>query len=275
MFRQVVLGCKESYHVVDIALMFHVRRLLYPAILCLLQLEADENKKKGVEYETFRTETAAMLFVSAVLGLDTMQMYKQNFVSECTVFVMSKLSWNAKQMGKVVKEALKMLCDTTDRMPEELIQVLKAFHATASNTEFQASVFFLRYLCPGLAQPEVAGGMDKVPDNLKKSLLQLAKALQLVANKVDPAEGTFAYPILKELQAQYTLTAKIFEKINKGGDGVVSPPVTKSLAEPAVATYKLIVTAEKEEKEAERWKRFQDRLEPLLGTGEYTFKLSV
>jgi hypothetical protein len=110
---------------------------------------------------------------------------------------------------------------------------------------------------------------------LCKSLLNLAKALQLVANKVDPAEGTFAYPICKELKAQYPLVEKMFDRINKGGDGVVSPPVTKSLAEPAVATYRLIILVEKEPREAEKWVRFFDRLEPLVGTAAYSTKLSV
>jgi hypothetical protein len=84
------------------------------------------------------------------------------------------------------------------KMPEELVMLLKAL-AKASDVagmpNVQSQIFFLRYICPALVQPQRLGGLDVVPEEMARTLMALAKVLQLVANKSDPKESDFAAPI--------------------------------------------------------------------------------
>lgn len=252
------------FHVVDIALMLQVRGKLYDALLALMQLEYQENKRRGVAAETFRTETSAVLLISAVMSLDNVMDYRQTFISDCVGFVMQRFSWNAKALAKVVKSAIKALQETSHRMPEELVSVIKALHQVAPEMpQFQASLFFLRFLCPGLAQPQEKGGLDKIPDDMKRNLMELAKALQLIANRVDPAEHAFSYPIRADLQSMYRPVEKLFEKITNGGNGATSPPVTKSLEEPARATLKALKFCELQGDSLSKWQEFNERFGPF------------
>ena len=231
----------SSFHVVDLALMFQVRGRLFDALRSLMTMEYQANKARGVATETFRTETGAVLLVSAVMSLDNVLAYRQVFISECVGLMMTRFGWSPKVLGNVVKDCIKHLHDTHRLMPEELVTVIRALHDVAPEMpQFQASLFFLRFLCPGLAQPITTGGLDRVPDGLKSHLLELAKALQLISNRVDPAEHAFSYPIASKLRKQYEPVSQFFVKISEVGRGAVSPPVTKSLVAPARATIKAI-----------------------------------
>lgn len=77
-------------------------------------------------------------------------------------------------------------------MPEELVVLLKALSAASKAAKMhnvQAQIFFLRYICPALVQPGLLGGLEVVPEDMARSLMMVAKALQLIANKTDPKEG--------------------------------------------------------------------------------------
>ena len=162
-----------------------------------MKQEVDSNKARGLETETFRGESPAIILVSACLSLDNVVQYRTDVVGEITTSIMARLSWNPKVMLKVLKEALKTLKKTVNRMPEELVMVLKTFaEATPNDHAIMPSVFFLRFICPALAQPK-QGGLDKMPEEVAMSLLQTAKALQLVANRAEPTEGMFSYPVAK------------------------------------------------------------------------------
>ena len=257
----------EAFHVIDICLMFQVRGQLSQALRALMKLEYDDNKARGVAAETFRSETPVVLLVSAVMGLDNVIAYRQAFVDNVVGLVMQRLNWSPKALAKVLRGALKSLVDTADRMPEELVTVVKALHNVAPDMpQLHASLFFLRLLCPALAQPREKGGLDVIPSDLKRSLLELAKALQLIANRVDPADNSFCKPIEADLRKEHKAVDKFFGKIWDGGKGAESPRVTKSLEQPARATVKALLLSHSDNPEffgaecARSWDRMMEKM---------------
>jgi hypothetical protein len=80
--------------------MFHVRFVLFKALVNVASVEAVENKQKGVADETFRSESPAMLMAGALLSLDTLMDYKYAFVAEAAVKVIKKIGWTPRVLFK-------------------------------------------------------------------------------------------------------------------------------------------------------------------------------
>ncbi len=177
------------------------------------------------------------------LSLDTLVEFRQDFVGFAFGNILQRISWNPKQLGKVVCDCIKHLNKQVSRMPEELVILLKALGESSDTAQIQTlqpQIFFLRFICPGLAQPLTLGGLDAVPEEMAKSMLALAKALQLVANQVDPSEDSFAFPIKDVLRDQYPQVVRIFTAVGTLQRGRPSPPVIKSLVDPARYIYILL-----------------------------------
>lgn len=100
---------------------------------------------------------------------------------------------------------LKYLQKAVNKMPEELVVLLKSLaeaSKAANMPNVQGQIFFLRYICPALVQPGTLGGLEVITDDMSRSFLTLAKALQLIANKCDPKEGD---AMLRPIQVCYLL----------------------------------------------------------------------
>ena len=218
-------------YLVDLVLCLFVSGDLFQALCSLFELEAAESGNVA-----FRTESPPMQFAAAVLSLDTLVEFRYKFVGHVAVCVMQRVAWTPKTLARVVKDCIKYLVKNVSKMPEELVTLIKALGVSsraAQDGGLQRQIFFLRYLCPGLAQPLQYGGLENVPEEMGKSMLAVAKALQLVANEVDPSEESFAFPIRNELRSEHAVVAKLLRSIEALERGVPSPPVEKSLRDPA------------------------------------------
>ncbi len=80
--QQVVPLLRPEY-LVDLVLMLHVRGVLHRALHNMLAFEAVANAKKGVVSETFRGESAAMQFTSAVVSCELMFLRQLLFFLLC------------------------------------------------------------------------------------------------------------------------------------------------------------------------------------------------
>ena len=182
------------------------------------------------------------------LSLDTVEEFRHEFVAFAFGSILRRMGWNAKLLAKVCADCLKHLLKQVPRMPEELVVVLKALGEStdaAQMASVQPQIFFLRFICPGLVQPATLGGLDAVPEEMAKSMLTLAKALQLIANRVDPAPEAFAHPAQAELRRQYDQVARIFAAVDALPKGRRSPPVEKSLLDPARFVCSLVLALPK------------------------------
>jgi hypothetical protein len=177
------------------------------------------------------------------MSLDTVEEFRHDFVAFAFGSILRRVGWTPKLLAKVCADCLKHLLKQVPRMPEELVLVLKALAESADAAQVasvQPQIFFLRFICPGLVQPTTLGGLETVPDDMARSLLALAKALQLIANRVDPGPDTFAAPVQAELRKQHDQVARIFAAVNALPRGRPSPPVEKSLSEPARYVCQLV-----------------------------------
>jgi hypothetical protein len=182
------------------------------------------------------------------MSLDTVEEFRHEFVAFAFGSILRRVGWNAKLLAKVCADCLKHLLKQVPRMPEELVVMLKALGEStdaAQTASVQPQIFFLRFICPGLVQPTTLGGLDAVPDEMAKSMLTLAKALQLIANRVDPAADAFAAPVQAELRKQYDQVARIFAAVDAVPRGRPSPPVEKSLEDPARFVFLLVTNLPK------------------------------
>ena len=172
-----------------------------------------------------------------------MEDFRNEFVAFAFGSILRRVGWNAKLLAKVCADCLKHLLKMVPRMPEELVVTLKALGECTNAVQMetvQPQIFFLRFICPGLVQPTTLGGLEVVPEEMAKSMLTLAKALQLIANRVDPGPDAFAAPIEAELRKQRDQMARIFAAVEAIPRGWPSPPVEKSLVDPARFVFILV-----------------------------------
>lgn len=226
-------------YLVDFALLLEIRDSLDTSLLSLLRMEVEESVKNKTLTELFRADSASMRLASAVFNFDNVVRYRFDFTSHVAGYVLKHLSITTKSTLKIAQSTLKELNDSVKSMPEELILLLNVVldvQETSKIPHLAGSFLFLRFVCPSITQPDVVGGLDTPSESQLKSMVQTAKALQLVANRCDPMEDSFLAPIKEDLRALYPAVDALFEKVRARRSSSVRTlsMITEQLLEPCL-----------------------------------------
>lgn len=178
MLRQVVSAS-------ELRDMLLVTGLLYDGLVGLFQQESDRHPH---ETEFLRDCSPATSLAGVILQSDAATKWLARVVTEARLQHTAKHSEEhstAESLLNGVQVLIATLLQRTTDIPNEVALTLKALRHVSS-PRIAASFFCLRFLGPSLIQ--------------SKSMVQLAKALQLVANGVDPAEESPMFVIREGLQ---------------------------------------------------------------------------
>ncbi len=228
------------------------RKILPHTLKILFDVELQENPANQSPRVPFRLETPAVVLTGAVLNAPgKMADFRKNFVQFCRSTINATNS--QKQMEEdstciILGQCLQHLAKLPNAaFPRELIVVMQSLKEVAeSNPQsvpvsvLVGSIFFLRYLLPGLVQPrEVRRNSDTIDFETSKSLMNLAKALQLVSNRTDITEDHPFYPIRERLETLYDPTRDLLLRI--ASIPVSAEKFTTSLIAEAASFYWLIM----------------------------------
>lgn len=176
MLRQVVSAS-------ELRDMLLVTGLLYDGLVGLFQQESDRHPH---ETEFLRDCSPAASLAGVILQSDAATKWLARVVIEARLQPkQSEEHSTPESLLNGVQVLIATLLQRTTDIPNEVALTLKALRHVSS-PRIAASFFCLRFLGPSLIQ--------------SKSMVQLAKALQLVANGVDPAEESPMFVIREGLQ---------------------------------------------------------------------------
>jgi len=167
------------------------RRLIPDALNIVFKSELIE--KQNHITEMFRSKSAATIMVSTIFNNPqnlTLQKFRTDFVN----FAISQINENDCSIpSTILEKCIDYL--SKEPVPDELIVVLKSLNNAINsqtvviNISIIGSLFFLRFICPALVQPQEFCGIKDVNGNIQKSLITITKALQLVSNQTAEDEG--------------------------------------------------------------------------------------
>lgn len=156
-----------------------------------------------------------MRMICTIFQLDALAVVRTEFSDFVSITVMKQVRWNPKNVVVVVEKALKCAIDLVNKMPQELLLVFRALNncyadtlKTRESQEVAVSILFLRFFCPCLVN-------KSAQDSLTRSLVQVAKMLQLVANKANPQKDAFCYPVKDLMEKQHKNIDKLARAIKE------------------------------------------------------------
>lgn len=165
--------------------MLVVSGLMYEGLCCLFQEEISEHP---LDTEFMRGSSPATMLAGAIFQGDTACKWLASAITQIFKEITYKdVDWTHVSLLNAVQVSIIVLLQRAPDVPGEVALLLKALQSVSS-VRMAGSYFCLRFLCPALALHA-------------KSTVTLAKALQLVANAVDPPESSFMFQIQSDLQS--------------------------------------------------------------------------
>jgi hypothetical protein len=179
--------------------LFMAKHALGNALEALLLLEKKDKENRKLENETFRSSTPAVLLLQKILAREPLQAFKTAFLDAMSAQVKRYSSWTLQAQAEMLDYCFAFLQQSCDALPE--LSVILFSLDRLNNPVFQESVFFLRFICPALVQTN------------NRSLIDLAKTLQLIANHIDPSSDSAQFGLLEKIQFHRTSMKGKKEKI--------------------------------------------------------------
>ncbi len=227
----------SGFSAADLVVLLAGKNLLREALALLFQRELTEKAARHLENETFRQESPAMSVAAALLSMPAVREFRTSLVS-LAVSALARSNGDADSLLHVLEHMFTQLERMAEMAPPELVILMQSLRRLGSNnSRLQASLFFLRFVCPALVQPVEVGGVAAVDEHVSHALILLAKAVQLVANQVEPAEGSFFFKGADKLRSFYPLVDVFLAKIARGMPVV---HVSKSLVRQAGQLYAVV-----------------------------------
>lgn len=181
----------ESSRLVEMLL---AKVLLKPALEALLERE-ESAFREGLMLFFFclnffeRNESLAspaMHLAGSLLSLSSLNGFKRSFVQYAVVLVSKSNNWGPEDIVKALPQFLTYLDGLASNPPPALVLFLQALNSVPNAMSMKSSIFFLRFVCPALVQPCAVTNSSSMSEETTSRLVHFSKALQLVANKVDP-----------------------------------------------------------------------------------------
>lgn len=166
------------------------KQLLPDILIKLLKLEYSEKIEKGLNTELFRSSSPPMILLGSLFSSCEVSTFCTMIVKNAISFVNKPCYDKSNVLLKVLNRFMNFILSIPyDIIPYEIVLSLQCvMRATDGNSIILGSIFFLRLICPALT---------RIQD---KSLITLAKCIQLIANHVDPAPDHFMYKIKDHMQ---------------------------------------------------------------------------
>ena len=223
----------EAVPAADMVQMLAAKGLLREALATLFRREVADKAARHLVNETFRQESPAMALTSALLALPAVRACFREAVGVAASRVAAaRGELGPRAVADVLEALFAQLAGVAEHAPPELVllmQTLRRLDAEAGGGNWQASVFFLRCLCPALVQPVELGGLPAVDYTVAQGLMRVAKAVQVVANRLDPPPGSLA-EVGDRLRLLYPVAAAFFDKMSRGSAVIHVPGVLVSQA---------------------------------------------
>lgn len=222
-------------HDVDL---FSAHGLLEQLGVSLCRKEYVDNCNRHLETETFRTETPPMILFSQLLHTEPAMEFQRQFVE----FVYAKVQlvedvWNMQVLCSVLAVSFHQLECMLQVTPANLSLVIKILKASCP-AALAASCLFLRFFVPGLAQIGVRS----------KAMMDVAKALQLVANRASPSLDSPFFCIRHALEVMFDEPVRIFKEAPITW---VYHQVDRDLRSESVCLYERLLTIQLHTEEAQ------------------------
>ena len=181
----------------------------------------------------FFPDSPAMLLAGSLLSLPSLSLFKEKFVKFALELVTSSNSWEPSEVVEAIPDFLAFLTSIALEAPPVLVVFLQSIASVKNSLSVKSSVFFLRFVCPALAQPGKVLE-NEISEEACTRLLQFSKAVQLVANKVDPPEHSGLFPFAAKLKSNLS---KVEDLLNKICNGLAVADVPNSVLRPAARLY--------------------------------------
>lgn len=194
LLRSVINHTKTSVSfLVEMAI---ARGLLKVFLTELVRSEIQEKMAHSCEMEALRSDSPAVRLIGALFQRPASQAFCLDAVTYVLQGIRKRADWTSVDIRAVIEDALIFLKKSSSggSFPEELSAVIFSVRNAAfaclmarSPWTLAGSVLFLRLLCPALAMPHAS--LKATPAETEK-LMTVAKALQLLANRTRPQEGS-------------------------------------------------------------------------------------
>lgn len=188
----------------EIVDLFSADGLLQRMVDCLCRYECDDKKARHLETEIFRAESPSVLVLNHLLQHKAELEFREQFVK----FVHSRVleveaSWSMQKLCDVLAQTFKQLQAMVHVAPPLFALAVSVLRGLGKDwTSLAASFIFLRFFCPGLAQIGVNSS----------AMMDVAKALQLVANRVTPSADSAFFSVKDQLVAMFDEPARLLKQ---------------------------------------------------------------
>lgn len=160
--------------------------------------------------------TQALIMSASIFNSTSAVNYRNALVYFCISWFRTNISeWSCYVLIPAIRALLNWMTLSLHMLPPELAILFRGIRIAekAADVKVQSSFFFLRFICPTLSQPFLYSSNLNIQQNTATQLLELSKSLQIIANRVDPIEKQFAYPIREELARLYNDVDIYIEKL--------------------------------------------------------------
>ena len=222
----------ESAILCNLVNVLRAKEMLPIIVYSLFELEYNEKTEKGMETELFRSSTPSMILLGSLFSSDKVTNFSKMVVERAIQYVKENpCSNNYKALAKVLDKFINFIIEIpSNQIPYEIILSLNCMLKTHNNPIMLGSIFFLRLICPALIKQS----------NLDKSLITLAKCIQLIANHIDPAPENFMYNIKDNMKSYQGQISAFLIKVALYNYTVPVP--TENLINEAALIYKEVAT---------------------------------
>lgn len=212
---------------------------LFEGISALVGMEAREKERRHLSAEFMRDASPAMALASQIMGSAAATKWRESLLRTLVSRIRAVTEWTPIALLDLVETAFEFLQREALNLTTEMALLLKAVGETSS-IQMAGSFFCLRFLCPCLVQPQACGGLHEsdLGGDITKALMSLAKTLQLIANGVDPSEGSFSYPIRKELLFFQESMTRVCNRMIGAIEKTGMKSIERILLEPAATFFK-------------------------------------